>query len=75
MKLSAGDLFISRVKEKYALGLLLERIGEEWLVEVTVHDNEKTEVRRLRANENTIKNNWVSAYGYEYIPVVSHGRG
>ena len=69
MKLSAGALFISRVKEKYALGLLLERIGEEWLIEVTVHDNEKTEVRRLRANENTIKNNWVGAYGYEYIPL------
>jgi len=69
VKLSAGDLFISRVKEKYALGLLLERIGEEWLIEVTVHDNEKTEVRRLRANENTIKNNWVGAYGYEYIPL------
>ena len=75
MKLSAGDLFISRAKEKYALGLLLERIGEEWLIEVTVHDNEKTEVRRLRANENTIKNNWVGAYGYEYIPVIPHGRG
>ena len=69
MKLSAGDLFISRAKDKYALGLLLERIGEEWLIEVTVHDNEETEVRRLRTNENTIKNNWVGAYGYEYIPV------
>ena len=72
MNLSAGDLFISRVKgknKKWAAGLLLERIGEEWLIEVTVHDNEKTEVRRLRANENTIKNNWVGAYGYEYIPL------
>ena len=69
MKLSAGDLFISRAKDKYALGLLLERIGEEWLIEVTVHDNEETEVRILRTNENTIKNNWVGAYGYEYIPI------
>ena len=67
MKLSAGYLFISRAKDKYALGLLLEKIGEEWLVEVTVHGSKKTDVRRLRANENTIKNNWVSGFGYEYV--------
>ena len=67
MKLSSGDLFISRSKDKYALGLLLEKIGEEWLIEVTVHDNNKTEVRRLLANEETIKNNWISGYGYEYV--------
>ena len=67
MKLSSGDLFISRSKDKYALGLLLEKIGEEWLIEVTVHDNNKTDVRRLRANEKIIKNNWISGYGYEYV--------
>ena len=67
MKLSSGDLFISRSKDKYALGLLLEKIGEEWLIEVTVHDNNKTEVRRLLANEKTIKNNWISGFGYEYV--------
>ena len=67
MKLSSGDLFISRSKDKYALGLLLEKIGEEWLIEVTVHDNNKTDVRRLRTNEKAIKNNWISGYGYEYV--------
>ena len=67
MKLSSGDLFLSRSKDKYALGLLLEKIGEEWLIEVTVHDNNKTDVRRLRENEKSIRNNWVSAYGYEYV--------
>ena len=67
MKLSAGDLFISRAKDKYALGLLLEKIGEDWLVEVTVHGSKKTDVRRLRANEKIIKNNWISGYGYEYV--------
>jgi len=69
MKLSAGDLFISRAKDKYALGLLLEKIGEEWLVEITVHGSGKTDVRRLRANEKAIKNNWVSGFGYEYVPI------
>ena len=67
MKLSAGDLFISRNKEKYALGLLLEKIGEEWLIEVTIHDSKKTDVRRIRANEKSIKNNWINEYGYEYV--------
>tara|TARA_R110000824_G_scaffold331590_1_gene518248 strand:- start:21 stop:233 length:213 start_codon:yes stop_codon:yes gene_type:complete len=67
MKLSSGDLFISRSKDKYALGLLLEKIGEEWLIEVTVHDNNKTDVRRLRENEKIIRNNWISGYGYEYV--------
>ena len=69
VKLSAGDLFISRAKDKYALGLLLEKIGEEWLVEVTVHGSGKTDVRRLRANEKVIRNNWIDAYGYEYVAV------
>jgi len=67
MKLSSGDLFISRSKGKYALGLLLEKIGEEWLIEVTVHGSGKTVVRRLRTNEKSIKNNWISGYGYEYV--------
>ena len=70
MKLSSGDLFISRSKGKYALGLLLEKIGEEWLVEVTVHGSEKTDVRRLREREKNIKNNWVGGFGYEYVPVI-----
>ena len=69
MKLSSGDLFISRSKDKYALGLLLEKIGEEWLIEVTVHGSGKTDVRRLRANEKVIRNNWIDAYGYEYVAV------
>ena len=69
MKLSAGDLFISRAKDKYAYGLLLEKIGEEWLVEVTIHNNDKTDVRRLRENEKSIRNNWIDAYGYEYVAV------
>ena len=67
MKLSSGDLFISRTKGKYAFGLLLEKISEEWLIEVTINDDGKTEVRRLLANEETIKNNWISGYGYEYV--------
>jgi|TARA_R110002020_G_scaffold275605_2_gene490852 hypothetical protein len=67
MNLSAGDLFISRVRDKYAFGLLLEKIGEEWLIEITVHNNGRTDVRRLRANEKTIRNNWVNEYGYEYV--------
>ena len=67
MKLSSGDLFISRSKDKYALGLLLEKIGGEWLIEVTVHGSGKTDVRRLRANEKSIRNNWIGAYGYEYV--------
>tara|TARA_R100001244_G_scaffold131337_1_gene104457 strand:+ start:261 stop:473 length:213 start_codon:yes stop_codon:yes gene_type:complete len=67
MKLSSGDLFISRTKYKYALGLLLEKTDEEWLIEVTIHDDGKTEVRRLLANEKTIKNNWISGFGYEYV--------
>jgi hypothetical protein len=67
MKLSSGDLFISRGKDKYALGLLLEKTDEEWLIEVTVFDTDETKVRRLLANEKTIKNNWISSYGYEYV--------
>ncbi len=70
MKLSPGDLFISRVKGKksvWAAGLLLEKIGEEWLLEVVVHNGGKTELRRMRENENTIKNNWIKDYGYEHI--------
>jgi len=69
MKLSSGDLFISRGKDKYALGLLLEKTDEEWLIEVTIHGSGKTDVRRLRANEKAIKNNWISGYGYEYVSV------
>ena len=67
VKLSSGDLFISRSKDKYALGLLLEKIGEEWLIEITVHGSGKTDVRRLREHEKSIRNNWIDAYGYEYV--------
>jgi hypothetical protein len=67
MNLSAGDLFISRVRDKYAFGLLLEKIDEEWLIEVTIHSNGKTNISRMRVNEKTIRNNWIKDYGYEYI--------